>query len=127
MRGLGAFQMAHMKHREASVSAMAQHLRQAIDIWEEIQHFPFEKPEPLPKAKPKEEGPPAPPSPPKELPPAKLSYTLKEAAAAIGVGRSTLHKAIAEGRLKAVKLGNRTLIPADTLRAWLDALPAKRK
>jgi len=127
MRGLGAFQMAQMKHRDARVSAMAQHLRQAIDLWEEIQHFPFEKPEQASKAKAEELGPPPSPPTPKELAPTKLTYTLKEAAAAIGIGRSTLHKAIAEGRLEAIKLGNRTLIQSDELHRWLNALPKKAR
>lgn len=125
MRGLGAFQMAQMKHRDARVSAMCQHLREAITLWEEISHMPFQKPEPAPKAAPEEPLPP--PAPPQELPPQKLTYTMKEAAAAIGIGRTTLHKAIASGELRAVKLGNRTLIPGDALRSWLDALPAKKR
>lgn len=44
MRGLGAFQMAQMKHRDARVSAMCQQ-HAAIGLWEEIQLYPFKKEE----------------------------------------------------------------------------------
>ena len=63
---------------------------------------------------------------PQEFPPEKLAYSIKEAAAAVGVGRTTLWKAITEERLLAVKLGTRTLIPSDALRAWIGSLPATR-
>jgi excisionase family DNA binding protein len=56
-----------------------------------------------------------------------LAFTLKEASAALGIGRTTLYAAIADGRLGAVKVGARTLIPADALHVWLAALPAVRK
>lgn len=43
MRGMGDFQRAQMKHRDARVSAMAPHLRAAVDLWEGIQLYPFKK------------------------------------------------------------------------------------
>ena len=46
MRGMGDFQRAQTKRRDARVSAMAQHLRAAVELWEEIQLYPFEKEEP---------------------------------------------------------------------------------
>lgn len=122
MRGMGAFQMAQMKHRDARVFALCQHLRSAIDIFEEIAAEPYrlpEKPAPAPVPQPVA-------APPRELPPEKLTFTMKEASVALGVGKTTLYAAIAEGRLAAVKLGNRTLIPADSLRAWLASLPTVR-
>lgn len=119
MRGRGAFQLAQMKHRDARVSALCQHLRAAIDVIEEIASRPFEPPakEVVQPVSPQ------PPPPPKELPPAKLTFTMKEAATAMGVGKTTLYAAIADGRLRALKLGNRTLIPAESLHAWLASLP----
>jgi excisionase family DNA binding protein len=122
VRGLGGFQMAQMKQRDARVFALCQHLRSAIDIFEQIAAEPFrlpEKPSPEPASQPVA-------APPRELPPEKLAFTLKEASAALGVGRTTLYAAIADGRLTAVKLGNRTLILGETLRAWLASLPAVR-
>jgi excisionase family DNA binding protein len=122
MRGLGAFQMAQMKHRDARIFAMCQHLRSAIDIWEQIASEPFKEPE-----KPVMEPPPPAVRPPPELPPEKLTYSLKEAAAALGVGRSTLYKALTEGALSAVKLGNRTLIRGEALRGWMNSWPQRGK
>ncbi len=119
MRGMGAFQMAQMKHRDARVLALCQHLRLAIDVFEQIAAEPYrppEKPAPTSVSQPVA-------APPRELPPEKLTFTLKEASAALGIGKTTLHAAIADGRLAAVKLGNRTLIPAESMRAWLASLP----
>lgn len=47
MRGMGDFQRAQMKHRDPRVSAMAQHLRAAVDLWEDIQLYPFKKEGPI--------------------------------------------------------------------------------
>ncbi len=69
MRGMGDFQRAQMKHRDARVSAMAQHLRAAVDLWEEIQLYPFKKDEPSEPPSP----PPA-PRPVMTLPSEKLAY-----------------------------------------------------
>lgn len=41
---------------------------------------------------------------------ARLSYTVSQAVAASGIGRTTLYSLMASGRLSYVKLGNRTLI-----------------
>lgn len=121
MRGLNAFQMAHMKHRDARVFALCQHLRAAIDVLEQIASEPFQPP-----TKTVPDAPSIPPPPSREIPPEKLVYTTKEAAAALGIGRTTLWKAISDGRLTALKLGSRTLIPADALRNWLASLPQSR-
>jgi excisionase family DNA binding protein len=51
----------------------------------------------------------------------------RDALDALGVGRTTLYAAIAAERLVAVKLGNRTLIPAESLRAWIASMPAVRR
>jgi excisionase family DNA binding protein len=82
---------------------------------------PPEKPVPEPVAAP------TPPPPPPELPREKLTYTMREASAALGVGRTTLWKAISEGKLDAVKFGSRTLIKAERLRHWLASLPRVQK
>jgi excisionase family DNA binding protein len=52
-----------------------------------------------------------------------LVFTIAEAKASAGVGRSALYAAIASGELPARKLGRRTLIMADDLKAWLTSLP----
>jgi hypothetical protein len=56
--------------------------------------------------------------------PARLAYTIDELAAAIGGGgRSKLYAEIRAGKLKAKKLGSRTIITAPAAHAYLDALP----
>ncbi len=122
MRGLGAFQMAQMKHKDARVLEFYRHVRSAIDVLELIALEPYqppEKPAPEPAAVPLPQ-----PEPPK-VPADKITFTLKEASEALGVGKSTLYKALADGTLSAIKLGNRTLIPADALRAWLASMPTR--
>ena len=120
MRGLSAFQMAQMKHRDARVFALCQHLRAAIDVLEQIASEPFQPPR---KTAP--DAPSVTPAPPPEIPPEKLTYTMKEAAAALGVGRTTLWRAISDGKLAALKLGSRTLIPADALPQWVASMPSR--
>jgi excisionase family DNA binding protein len=50
----------------------------------------------------------------------KLSYSIKEAAAAIGVSTGTIWKLIRAGDLWTFKLGARTLMKAEVLQAFLD-------
>lgn len=52
-----------------------------------------------------------------------LSYGIADAVKASGVGRSFLYEQIKAGKLKARKLGRRTLILATDLQSWLAALP----
>ncbi len=56
----------------------------------------------------------------------KFAFGIVDAARVAGIGRSTLYEALAAGELKAVKLGRRTLIPADELRRFIAALPPAR-
>jgi excisionase family DNA binding protein len=122
MRGMGDFQRAQMKHRDARVRAMAQHLRAAVDLWEEIQLYPFKKEEPTEPPRP----PPAPP-PVIALPSEKIAYGIKEAAIALGVSKTTIWRAMKEGKLSSVKVGNRTLIKTEALQAWLSTPVARKK
>lgn len=45
----------------------------------------------------------------------KIAYSIKEACAATSLGRTTIYDHIAAGRLKIVRVGGRTLIPAKSL------------
>ncbi|MCJ2077902.1 helix-turn-helix domain-containing protein [Methylobacterium sp. E-016] len=54
--------------------------------------------------------------------PEKLAYTVPEALYATGLGRTTLYALIAERKLRMIKVGSRTLIPADSLRSYLASL-----
>lgn len=45
-----------------------------------------------------------------------LAYSVREACRLSSLGRTRLYQLIAEGRLEARKIGNRTIIPAESLR-----------
>lgn len=60
-----------------------------------------------------------------DLPAGKLAYSPSEAAAAAGVSVRSIFKQIEAKRLDARKLGARTLIPADSLKALIASLPAR--
>lgn len=49
-----------------------------------------------------------------------LAYSVKEASRATSLGRTRIFQLIAAGRLEAVKIGNRTLIPAHALHKLLE-------
>jgi excisionase family DNA binding protein len=41
----------------------------------------------------------------------RQGYNVSESARIVGVGRTTMHKMIREGRIRPVKIGTRTVIP----------------
>ncbi|QIL01355.1 helix-turn-helix domain-containing protein [Sphingomonas sinipercae] len=43
--------------------------------------------------------------------PERIAYSIKEAAAVSGLGRTTIYSLIAQGELRRTKIGQRTLIP----------------
>ena len=49
----------------------------------------------------------------------KLAYTVGEAVAALGIGKTTLYKLIKEGQINTVKIGARTLIPTGAIQSLL--------
>ena len=53
----------------------------------------------------------------------RLAHGVENAAALLDVGRTTVFELIRTGRLRAVKLGGRTLIPDAALREFLASLP----
>jgi len=53
----------------------------------------------------------------------RAAYSIAEVIALSGLGRDTIYKAIHEGRLKARKLGRRTLILPSDLQAFFESLP----
>jgi excisionase family DNA binding protein len=56
----------------------------------------------------------------------KLAFSVDEAAARSDHGRDAIYDAIRNGRLKAKKVGRRTIITADDLRQYLNSLPPLR-
>jgi excisionase family DNA binding protein len=55
--------------------------------------------------------------------PEVLAHTIADAVKVSGIGRTSLYELIAAGKIEARKAGNRTLIPADSLRAYIASLP----
>lgn len=54
----------------------------------------------------------------------KLAYTIAEACHAVGIGRTKLYELIGEGRVETRKIGARTVIPAESLRALISSAEA---
>ena len=54
---------------------------------------------------------------------AALAYGVVDACRVSGLGRTLIYRLIAEGKIEARRCGGRTLIPSDSLRAFLAALP----
>ena len=50
----------------------------------------------------------------------KLAYSIKEACQASSLGKTTIYAHITAGRLRAVRIGGRTVIPADSLDALIN-------
>jgi excisionase family DNA binding protein len=50
----------------------------------------------------------------------KIGYSIREACQASSLGRTTLYSHIAAGRLRAVRVGGRTIIPAEALHALIE-------
>lgn len=51
--------------------------------------------------------------------PPKIAYSIKEACQASSLGRTTIYAHIAANRLRAVRIGGRTVIPAEALHALI--------
>jgi len=54
----------------------------------------------------------------------KIGYSIREACQASSLGRTTLYNHISAGRLRVVRVGGRTIIPADALRELLAGVAA---
>ena len=53
----------------------------------------------------------------------RLAFTPIEACEALRIGRTKLYELFANGQLKAVALGGKTLVPRESLEALLASLP----
>jgi excisionase family DNA binding protein len=50
----------------------------------------------------------------------KLAFSIREACDASSLGKTTIYAHISAGRLKAIRVGGRTIIPAESLQALLN-------
>jgi excisionase family DNA binding protein len=57
----------------------------------------------------------------------RISLSPEEASAITGIGTTSIRQAIADGELKAHKMGTRTVILVEDLKAWLKTLPTAGK
>jgi excisionase family DNA binding protein len=57
-------------------------------------------------------------------PPGFPLYSVRQATALTGMSKSWLYGEIRAGRLRAVVVGDRRMIPADALAEWLASLPS---
>jgi excisionase family DNA binding protein len=62
---------------------------------------------------------------PENAPPSPAAWSIEDTAKRAGCGRTTIYAEIGAGRLKARKIGRRTVILDQDLRGWLAALPAR--
>ena len=53
----------------------------------------------------------------------KLAYTINEAIAAIGIGRTKLYELAKMGKIEMRSLGGKTVIPVDSLRRVINDAP----
>jgi excisionase family DNA binding protein len=53
----------------------------------------------------------------------KILFTIRETIAFTGVSRSAIYNALKDGRLRACKLGRRTLVPIAEIERFLAELP----
>jgi excisionase family DNA binding protein len=60
------------------------------------------------------------------MPSIKIAMSADEAADAAGIGRTQIFEEIRQKRLIARKIGRRTIIATDDLKAWLNGLPKAR-
>jgi excisionase family DNA binding protein len=56
--------------------------------------------------------------------PQKLAFSIREACAASSLGKTTLYTHINSGRLKAIRVGGRRLIPAESLHTLINGAAA---
>ena len=123
MRGLGDFQRAQMRDADTRLPELFGHLRHAIDLLEQITLRPHRPAAEATRTIESETKPLVSSAPPTEI---KLSYSIKDVCKLVGISTTTLYQILGRRELKAVKLGNKTLILAKDLKEWLENLPTMR-
>jgi excisionase family DNA binding protein len=127
MRGFGDYHRAVVAERLAKTGdprplQLIRHLREALDVLEQMMVHPWTPPAPEPPPPPRPVGRPPKERPDVQLNPNKLMYRVKEVQALCGFGNSTFYNLVKRGDLRPVKVGSLTLVPAEQLREWLENL-----
>jgi excisionase family DNA binding protein len=119
MRGFGKFQQSQMKRADTRIPEMIGHVRAALDVFEQIMLYPYSPRMP-------EEPPSDIPSPPlaSSSKTEKLAYSVKEVHHLVGISRAKIYQAIKEKELRAVRFGQRILVPVKELHAWIESRPS---
>jgi excisionase family DNA binding protein len=116
-----------LHHLSALAARRAMNIREEAQLWDILSRD-------LKRAAQEQEELKAVPKParPKVEPPAETSVLedrlyvrVKEAQKIMGLGRSSLYKEIAEGRLPIRKAGRKTMIAMSDIHAWFAALPPR--
>ena len=55
-------------------------------------------------------------------PASRLSYSVRDFCAAVGIGRSKFYELVSNGKLKTVKIGSKTLVTADEAQRFIASL-----
>ena len=53
-----------------------------------------------------------------------MHHSINKSLELLGIGRTKFYQELNAGRIKALKVGTRTLIPEESITAWLSNLPA---
>jgi excisionase family DNA binding protein len=110
-----------MRDVDRRIEQLFQHLREVVDILEQMMLRPHSSSRQDQPLEPKPEN--SLPAPPLQEP--KLAYTIKELCKAVGIGRGRVYQAIRDKKLRAVKCGHRTLVMAKDLEAWMQGWPER--
>ena len=53
-----------------------------------------------------------------------MHHSINKSLELLGIGRTKFYQELNAGRIKAIKVGTRTLIPQESIDSWLASLPA---
>jgi excisionase family DNA binding protein len=104
-----------MRNTDPRVREFFNHVRQAVNILEDL----LLRPLPTAEQPQRVETKPTPREPQAPAMPQKHAYSIKEVHDLVGTSRSMVYREIGEGKLRAVKRGHRTLILAADLQDWI--------
>lgn len=119
MRGLGDFQRQQMKRGDPRVPRLFSHLRQILDLLEDMVIHPHQPPEPPQPSSPAPKPQVTTPVPISQAPavqtPTPMLVSIKEARRLIGVSNTRIYDLINTGALETVRIGKRHMVRYSSL------------